>query len=175
MSRITPTGCPEGAKALFAKFPDYRMDIYPTHRSAALPELVYASIRLNATRAHAAPEGIAYGVDGAAGGIPFPIPKNGFEVMWNHLLAFWGPARETHIATYVISADGARELATAYREVADFPYYYPNATPESVGGFYFKTLHLEDAPPGEGRRGVSGVAAAGHRPKQFRRLAPPAR
>ncbi len=137
---------PEGAKALFAKFPDYRMDIYPTHRSAAAPERVYASIRLNATRARAAPEGIAYGVEGAAGGIPFPIPKNGFEVMWNHLLAFWGSARETHISTYVISADGVSELATAYREIADFPYYYPDATPESVGGFYFKTLHLEDAP-----------------------------
>jgi len=28
---------PEGAKALFAKFPDYRMDVYPTHRTAAAP------------------------------------------------------------------------------------------------------------------------------------------
>src|SRR4249920_3192977 len=47
---------PEGAKALFAKFPDYRMDVYPTHRTAAAPQWVYESIFRNATRAHAAPE-----------------------------------------------------------------------------------------------------------------------
>ena len=144
---------PEGAKALFRKYPDYRMDIYPTHRSAAAPASVYASVFLNATRAHAAPAGIAYGVDGAAGGVPFPIPQNGFEAMWNHLLAFWGPAREVSLKTWIVSADGTAELATGYRETTDFPYYYPGATPQSVGGYYFKTLRLDDAPPskvGEG-------------------------
>lgn len=144
---------PEGAKALFRKYPDYRMDIYPTHRSAAAPESVYASVFLNATRAHAAPAGIAYGVEGAAGGIPFPIPQNGFEAMWNHLLAFWGPAREVSLKTWIVSADGNVELATGYREITDFPYYYPDATPQSVGGYYFKTLRLDNAPPskvGEG-------------------------
>src|SRR5580698_1339651 len=92
---------PEGAKQLFARFPDYRMDIYPTHRTAAAPDWVYANVLKNATRAHAAPEGIAYGVEGAAGGIPFPIPADGFEALWNHLLAFWGPARELTISTYI--------------------------------------------------------------------------
>ena len=144
---------PEGAKALFRKYPDYRMDVYPTHRSAASPASVYANVFLNATRAHPAPEGIAYGVEGAVGGIPFPIPTNGFEAMWNHLLAFWGPARELNLKTWVVSADGTAQLATGYREIADFPYYYPNATPASLGGYYFKTLYLENAPPekaGEG-------------------------
>ena len=144
---------PEGAKVLFRRYPDYRMDVYPTHRSAAAPTSVYESIFLNATRARAAPEGIAYGVEDAAGGIPFPIPKDGYEAMWNHLLAFWGTAREVDLKTWVVSADGTIQLATGYRETADFPYYYPNATPQSVGGYYFKTLYLENAPPskvGEG-------------------------
>ena len=144
---------PEGAKALFAKFPDYRMDIYPTHRTAAAPQSVYDNILRNATQAHAASAGIAYGVEGAAGGIPFPIPKNGFEIVWNHLLAYWGPAREGHLSTYVVSANGTMELATAYREIADFPYYYPNATPASVGGYYFRTRHLEDGPPAKTGQG----------------------
>jgi hypothetical protein len=144
---------PEGAKALLRRFPDDRIDVYPTHRTAAAPGWVYANILQNATRAHAAAEGIAYGVAGAAGGAPFPIPHDGFEAMWNHLLAFWGPAREVRLSTYVVSAGGEIDLASAYREVADFPYYYPNATPDSVGGYYFKTLHIEDGPPshvGEG-------------------------
>jgi hypothetical protein len=138
---------PEGAKALFARYPDYRMDIYPSHRSAAAPDWVYENVLRNATRAHAAPEGIAYGVEGAVGGIPFPIPKNGFEAMWNHLLAFWGPARELTVSTYIVPSGGAMEKASTYKEIADFPYYYQGATADSFGPYYFKTLHTAVAPP----------------------------
>lgn len=137
---------PEGAKALFEKYPTYRMDVYASHRTAAAPAWVYDNVFRNATRAHAAPEGIVYGVEGAVGGIPFPIPKNGFEAMWNHLLAFWGPSRELRASTYVVAADGSIETASSYRETADFPYYYRDAQPDSFGGYYFKTLHLQDAP-----------------------------
>src|SRR5262245_19094146 len=134
---------PDGAKALFERFPDYRMDIYQTHRSAALPRQIYANIFANATRAHAAPEGIAVGIDGAVGGIPFPIPHNGSEAMWNHLLGYWGPERELHVRTYLAAPDGSIELSSSYREAADFPFYYPNATPSSFGGYYFKTRHWQ--------------------------------
>jgi hypothetical protein len=137
---------PEGAKALFERFPDYRMDVYPTHRSAALPPQVYSNISANVARAHAALDGISFGVDGAFGGIPFPIPHNGFEAMWNHLLGFWGTARELHVKTYVAAPDGAIELASSYRETADFPFYFPTATASSFGGYYFKTRHWQDGP-----------------------------
>jgi len=140
---------PEGAKQLFEKYPDYRMDIYPTHRSAAAPDWVYENIFRNATHAHAAPEGIVYGVEGAVGGVPFPIPRDGTEAMWNHLLAFWGPARELEISTYVVAADGTAEKTKSYKELADFPYYFKGAAPDSFGGYYFKTLHIADAPPGD--------------------------
>src|SRR5258706_15475637 len=144
---------PEGQKALFEKYSDYRMDVYPSHRTAAFPQDVYENIRRNASRAHAAPEGIAHGVEGAAGGIPFPVPANGMEVVWNHLLAYWGPARELHLNTYVVTADGASGLATSYREIADVPFYYPGATPASYGGFFFQTPHLKYGPPGQGGAG----------------------
>jgi len=49
------TSCRRGAKALFAKQADYRMDIYPSRRSAAAPDWIYENIFRNATRAHAAP------------------------------------------------------------------------------------------------------------------------
>ena len=138
---------PDGARHLFEKYPDYRMDIYPTHRSAAAPDWVYDNILRNATAAHAAPEGIVYGVEGAAGGIPFPIPKNGFEAMWNHLLAFWGQARELTVSTYIVPSGGAMEKSSTYKEIADFPYYYQGATADSFGPYYFKTLHMAVAPP----------------------------
>lgn len=144
---------PEGALALFKHFADYRMNVYPSHRTAAAPASVYHSVFRNATSADAAPEGIAYGVVGAAGGIPFPIPANGFEVVWNHLLAFWGPAREARLSTYVASGGGTIDLVSAYREIADFPYYYPDATPQSYSGYYFKTRHIDDAPPAKAGEG----------------------
>ena len=137
---------PEGAKHLFEEYPDYRMDIYPTHRSAAAPDWVYANVFKNATRAHAAEEGIVYGVEGASGGIPFPIPQNGFEAVWNHLLAWWGPAREVTVSNYVVPENGAVEKASTYRETADFPYYYRDTTPDSFGGYYFKTVRVALAP-----------------------------
>ncbi|PMU12764.1 DUF1329 domain-containing protein, partial [Pseudomonas sp. GP01-A9] len=31
----------EGTKLLLKKYPDYRLDVYPTHRSAAAPQWVY--------------------------------------------------------------------------------------------------------------------------------------
>ena len=84
--------------------------------------------------------------EGAVGGIPFPIPKDGFEAMWNHLLAYWGPARELTIGTYVVAADGTVDKISTYREIADFPYYVQGATPDSFGGYYFKTLRMAVGP-----------------------------
>ena len=137
---------PEGALALFQAFPEYRMRIYPTHRSAAAPQAVYAAIRQNLDRAKAAPGGIVTGVANAAGGVPFPIPTQGAEIVWNHLLAFWGVAREAHVGTYIASGDGTIQQTAGYREITDFP-YYETASPDAVGAYYFKTRRMQDEPP----------------------------
>ena len=137
---------PQGALALFRQFPTYRMRVFPSHRSAAAPASVYAAIRANAVRAHAAPEGIAYGVAGAVGGVPFPLPESGGQVVWNHLLSFWGKARDAHVGTFIASGDGTIQQTAGYREQTDFP-YYESATPGALTGYYFKTRRVQDAPP----------------------------
>jgi hypothetical protein len=143
---------PDGARALFRAFPDYRMRIFPTHRSAAAPASVYAAIAANARRAHAVPAGIAYGVAGAAGGIPFPVPSDGTQIVWNHLLAFWGAARDAHVGTYIASGDGTIQQTAGYRETTDFPYYQAT-DPASAGAYYFKTRRLQDAPAAQAGAG----------------------
>ena len=137
---------PEGARALFQRFADYRMDVYPSHRSAA-------ALRRFMTTSPAMPpaprppaRASVTASKGPPAAFPFPIPKTGAEVVWNHILAFWGPARETHISTYVVSSAGDIDLTASYREIADFPYYYPGATPDSYGNYYFKTRRITDAP-----------------------------
>jgi hypothetical protein len=137
---------PEGAKALFAKYRDYRMDVYATHRTASAPQVVYDATLRNATSTRAAPEGITSGIEGAAGGIPFPIPREGAEVVWNHKLAFWGAARESRLATYVVFGSQPPELTDDRREVVDFPYYYPDATPEGVGPYYLQQREMTVGP-----------------------------
>src|SRR3546814_5817234 len=61
------------------------MRVYPSVRAAFLPDTVNAATRANATTAS------LEGTDrpsGARLGVPFPIPKNGAEVIWNHKLKF---------------------------------------------------------------------------------------
>ena len=68
--------------------PDFVMPIYKTRRSAAYPERVYEKSRENALTAELVPNG--NGVTNAIMTSPFPIPQNGLEVVWNHILRYRG-------------------------------------------------------------------------------------
>ncbi len=129
---------PDGAVALFARYPDYRMEIYPTHRTASLPQPVYDAIARNATSAHPVAQGCRFGVADASGGIPYPMPKDGCEVVWNHLLAYWGGSRDTRLQTYVMFDGRGIEQTSAREEIVDFPYYQAGLSTASVGPYYFQ-------------------------------------
>jgi hypothetical protein len=78
-----------GQLALFAQYPKtYAMPVYPARRSAAFPEFIYAATRRNATAARLASNGES--VTGARDGFPFPLPRSGAEVIWNHRLRYQG-------------------------------------------------------------------------------------
>lgn len=78
-----------GQLALFAAYPEsFRMPVYPTRRSASYPQAYYDATRANATRAQLADGG--NGFTGAVLGVPFPIPANGLEAIWNHLTRYRG-------------------------------------------------------------------------------------
>lgn len=78
-----------GQIKLFETYPDtYKMNVYQTHRSASYPEHVYQAVNDNATRSELVKEG--NGIQGAAVGIPFPIPATGLEAIWNHTLRYRG-------------------------------------------------------------------------------------
>ena len=79
-----------GQQAMFAKYPTFRMDIYPTRRTASFPQRIYDMTKRNATTAKMIGEGA--GVDNVAEGFPFPIPSDGYQVIWNHKLKYKGVA-----------------------------------------------------------------------------------
>lgn len=115
----------EGHKALFKAYPDYRMIVYPTHRSGASPQRVYDATKRNATTAKLVPDG--NGFTGAIGGTPFPIPQNGLEVYWNHVTRWRGVAAGLQIGQAPMTAGGAFTLVN-FKEQFYFTYYEPGMT-----------------------------------------------
>lgn len=79
---------PEGLSDLLERNPDYYLRVFPTRRSAAAPQRIYEATRRNAEQAELIANG--NGIAGAVAGVPFPIPQNGMEVIWNHLLHYRG-------------------------------------------------------------------------------------
>ncbi len=111
----------EGYKALFQTFPDYKMQVYPTRRSASYPQWLYDATKKNATNVELTDDG--YGFKGAAQGYPFPIPKNGTEVMWNHIMRYNTRGYRGFGAAATTDSSGSFVLERAYFELS---YVYNN-------------------------------------------------
>lgn len=145
----------DGTKAMLKKYPTYRLDVYPTHRTAAAPQWVYDNTFKNATRAKLVNGAAGPEPSGAYGGIPFPIPTNGAEVMWNYLLHWRGTAWHWDVFGYEITADGKRvEVLDSANEYL-MPYYLPDGA-DKFNGDYWCARYVDYGPPiraGEGQVG----------------------
>ena len=115
----------EGHKALFKTYPDYKMIVYPTRRSAAAPEHVYEATRRNAVSGKLVPDG--NGITGALGGVPFPIPQSGVEIYWNHVTRWRGLAAALEVGQAPLTANGSFTLVN-FKEEFYFQYYEPGMT-----------------------------------------------
>lgn len=125
---------PEGVKALMKKYPEFRIDVYPTHRTVAAPQWVYENTFKNATRVKLVDNG--YGVEGAYGGIPFPIPKDAYEVIMNHRLAWTGTHWQMPLRVWMVTGDGKRAMASGGTQTLSRVYYDPKGSLESFEGYY---------------------------------------
>ncbi len=133
-----------GAQALLQKYPDFRLDVYPTHRTAIAPQYVYDYIYKNATNAQLSQDGNS--VTGAYGGIPFPFPKNGHEVIWNHELAWAATTVYYSAAANLVTASGQIVFESLVKTWQQFPYYFENGE-SSFNGFYNQAFIVAIAPP----------------------------
>ena len=136
----------EGTRALLAKYPEsFFLDVYPSHRTAAAPQWVYDNTFANATRCKLTHEGLS--VEGCYGGIPFPIPKDGNEVIWNFLLRVEAESIEMGYVNMIGNADGSRTLASRGVENWQYPYYYKDGSAEKWPGQYVLLRFLTNEPP----------------------------
>src|SRR5262245_25020018 len=114
----------DGAKALMKAYPSFRIDVYKTQRTAAFPKYVVDNTIANATRAKTTNDGRS--MQGAHAGFPFPIPQDGYEAMWNHLVRFNGQAYEAKYRNLNVDASGRTALATEGVSNQEFPYWDPS-------------------------------------------------
>ena len=133
-----------GAMALLQKYSDFRMDVYPCHRTAVAPQYVYDYIYKNATTAQLSSSGGS--VMNAYGGIPFPFPKNGNEHIWNHLLAWEGTTTYFTSDAHTITATGEIVLESRVHSWFQYPYYFENGE-SRFNGFYLEQFIVPIAPP----------------------------
>ncbi|MBV4524223.1 DUF1329 domain-containing protein [Pseudomonas sp. SWRI74] len=78
-----------GQYAMFKRYPEtFKMPVYPSHRGATVPDDVFAAIKKNATNTKLVSGG--NGLENFETAVPFPIPKSGVEVIWNHITRYRG-------------------------------------------------------------------------------------
>lgn len=95
----------DGYADVFKKYPNYRIDVYPTHRTVYYPKHLVDNMAKNAVECKGIQDDLK--LSGCYGGLPFPIPKNGRQVMWNHLLAYMGIHHHSDaLQSWVIPPDG---------------------------------------------------------------------
>jgi len=130
-----------GHRALFAKYPSYRMAVFPTRRSVAFPDAVYAATAGNRGRVK------LKGADALAGarlGVPFPEPRSGVEVLWNHRLRYRGDSTEWRYQRATIVA-GERRLGRSLERIL---FGYGNLRRTARADMHsYNLLHIKPAPP----------------------------
>jgi hypothetical protein len=97
--------------------PEFFMPVYQTRRTAAFPEHVYEKSFENALSAELLDNG--NGVRNTIMTSPFPIPQNGLEAIWNHILRYRGEEVSFR------SASATPQRGGTYNEVVNqYDYYW---------------------------------------------------
>ncbi len=137
--RVTP-----GHQAMLTTYDTFEINVYPTRRSASFPQRIYDATRQVAATAELTQGGS--GVTGSVNGIPFPIPKNGLEVIWNHLLRYLGDMGVRHFAQ-VTPTRGGQYTPVQFEEEYSVVYSHEGITEEELNNklAFFKQKVLAPA------------------------------
>ncbi len=125
-----------GTQDLMKRWSDFRIDVYPTHRPVfQIKELADASLK-NAANPECKTTEDGVGVRGCWGGTPFPIPKTGYQAMWNAMLR--GDAYvERRFQNHLIDASGTRTLVNDSVGYVEYPYQDLGQKPYEGRGTYY--------------------------------------
>ncbi len=136
----------EGHKYLLKSFDTYKMNVYPSHRSASFPQFIYDTTKANATTCVLEGTDI---LDNCKVGFPFPIPKSGAEVIWNHKLKWRGNSVTRYNNQMIVQPSGEFQLT---KIVEDVEFSYSRNDDKGVpltktSGEFLKYLSRTVSPP----------------------------
>ena len=136
-----------GALAMFERYPDsFIMNIYPSHRTERSPDWVYENSKKNALETQLLGDGDE--IKNVWGGIPFPIPNSGKEVIWNHRLRWRGIFLRTDFVSMAVYNKDKTALNKTSVEVA-FPFYYRERGNKVEGYKLQYFLAINNYPPSQ--------------------------
>ena len=118
-----------GHQTLLKTYDTFKMNIYPSHRSAAAPQRIYDMTKKVSQTAELVNGGD--GVTGTVNGIPFPIPQSGIEVLWNHVLRYRGDIAARHIAQAPMTRGGSYTLVK-FEDEMNLIYSHEGMTEEQL-------------------------------------------
>jgi hypothetical protein len=144
-----------GQKALFEKYPDsFRMPIYPSRRDFRFPDAVCEATRKNAEGAKLVSDG--EGVEATTGGILFPFPKTGLELLWTSSFFTYRPWTEEMVYdnAYVLNDGNINWGRVKSRNLA--PHLKTGMIGETRGksSFYLNETVLPERDRGEINTGI---------------------
>ncbi|SEN29973.1 Protein of unknown function [Pseudomonas sp. ok272] len=127
-----------GQVAMFKRYPDtFKMPVYTSHRGATVPDEVFAAIKKNATTTNLVSGG--NGLENFDTAVPFPIPKSGVEVIWNHITRYRGGSVTRLVTQATPQANGSYSLVY-FQDQFVFRDKMKDYDPKNPGNilFYFK-------------------------------------
>ncbi|MGV8997184.1 MAG: DUF1329 domain-containing protein [Parvibaculaceae bacterium] len=94
-----------GQKAMLAAYSDYKLNVYQSRRSCAYPQNVYDATKRNAMSAKLGGGGDS--LSDVLMGVPFAIPNDAYEIVWNHNLRYRGYKLERTFASAAPTRSGS--------------------------------------------------------------------
>jgi hypothetical protein len=95
--KLTP-----GTLAMLNKYDNFKMNVYQTRRTACYPQSVYDEIKTVSPKLDLQ----GFGIAGGRSSVPFPIPKNGMEAIWNHQQRYLGGGISRDYHSFPVRANG---------------------------------------------------------------------
>jgi hypothetical protein len=124
-----------GHQEMFRQYPEtWRMNIYPTRRSANWPEHVLAEVRAQAPFART--EGYTL-LDAGKSAVPFPITSDPQQMMWNHALRWRGGSVRRIYSWFPVNRQGRYfQVRTITATAFDQQGYMTDSRPNRLFNFY---------------------------------------
>ena len=131
-----------GTIRLLETYPDFKINLYPTHRTTTYPDAIRQATIDNATVCATADGGESLSPE-CKPGIPFPIPTTGYQAMWNMQIPYRPPIWSRN-AFWTVDPRANRTLASELKVFNDKPFWHRSYSEKAI---YNTAFSISIAPP----------------------------